>query len=148
MFLRVYNTTMKNKQMFTSVCERGKNSIKCKRLVKFYFFADGVDRAFDRLIGRLALSAEEGERAMEKILRLTECKDSLSRLWEYLRGVITSLGEDGAILYAYASGQRLTKKVKNRVLMKFRRRAKYVNNYAEALEILDKYCVFCQSDGR
>ena len=62
--------------------------MKYKRILKFYFAAERVERAIDNLILKLACGsanpAVEAAECAEKIIGLISAKRELSGLWAYL----------------------------------------------------------------
>lgn len=122
--------------------------LKTKQLLRFYFYAEGAERAIDNLIMYIACSpfGDGGaERAAQKIIKLRDCKDSLAELWGYLDGVISRLGAERDVLLGYVSGERAgDERRQKRVLMRFRRRASGVERFDDALALLRKYIVYCR----
>ncbi len=122
--------------------------MKTKQLLKFYFYAEGAERAINNLITYIACSpfGDGGtELAACKIIYLTGCKDRLSELWTFLDGVISRFGDEREILLGYASGiYGCGDKRQKRVLMRFRRRAAGAERFNEALSLLRKYAVYCR----
>ena len=119
--------------------------MKTKQLLRFYFYADGAERAIDNLITYIACSGCAAERAAERIIYLRDCKDRLSELWAYLDGVISRFGAERSFLLGYVSGERAgDEKALKRVLMRFRRRARGVERFGDALALLSKYIVYCR----
>lgn len=128
--------------------------MKSKRILRFYFNADALEKAIDNLILRSACvsaGAEgRGEYFAEKILDLISAKDKLSGLWRYLNAVAEGIPrKDVEILRAYASmrtgishlGGSEKKEIK-RALIRFVRRAKYIGRHAEAARLIDEFYCF------
>ena len=125
--------------------------LKVKRLLKFYFCVDSLERAINGMIAAKAaaswVSAGGGMSCAEDILKYTQEKDELSALWNYLDGVICSLKKDeAAILENYALMRcgiaRLCderRKEIKRAAMKFRRRAHRLLDFSGALALVGKY---------
>lgn len=126
--------------------------MKVKRLLRFYFFADSLERALDNLILKYAYTSggKEGERCAQILCELIGEKDKLNGLWLYLDAVASSLSEEEReILRGYASmrcgikrvGQDRQRAIKRSVI-KFTRRAKRLCSFKEEIEIVGKYyCV-------
>lgn len=128
--------------------------MKSKRILKFYFGADGLEQVLDRIILRFAISPDcerGGEFYTERVLRLVNCKVELSKLWAYLDGVARGLTErDLSALSEYAFlryGIRRLDDIKRRdikrAVMKFTRRARGLGRFAEGLRLVNEYyCLF------
>lgn len=106
-----------------------------KRLLKFYFAADDLEYALNRLINAHALrSMDCGEcgEIIDKIISLTDDKYRLSVLWNALDGVMEKLtGKDAETLKSYAFMRGGTNRLEegerreiHRAVVKFSRRAK------------------------
>ena len=130
--------------------------MKCKRLLKFYFYAEGLNAALDRLIAAVAVKSYEvegnGAESTERILNIIEAKDELCRLWNYLDKVIRSLDGDEIDTLRFYGGLRVgirklgkdkVREIK-RVLMKFRRRARFAERYQRGIELIREY--YCLLD--
>ncbi|MDE6586644.1 MAG: hypothetical protein K2K80_08205 [Clostridia bacterium] len=130
--------------------------MKCKRLLKFYFYAEGLNAALDRLIAAVAVKSYEvegnGAECTESILSIIEAKDELCRLWNYLDKVIRSLSGDEIDTLRYYGGLRVgirklgkdkVREIK-RALIKFRRRARFAERYQRGIELIREY--YCLLD--
>jgi len=125
--------------------------MKSKRLLKFYFSAESVNRALDNLITENALASagygRDGVYYAEKICALINAKRELSALWRYLDGVIGALSVDErAVLRFYGTLRGGTSKLSTqsrreikRVTVKFTRRARAVGRYAEGVRLVGEY---------
>lgn len=125
--------------------------MKSKRLMKFYFCADRLNEAMDRLILAAACGSANSiyncEESADRVVALIEAKYMLSGLWSYLDGVMKGFcGEDKAVLYGYAFSRggwaRLGRERGNairKVVVRFMRRAKYLERYEEAVRVLDRF---------
>ena len=125
--------------------------MKSKRLIKFYFCADKLNEAMDRLILAAACGSANNiyncEECADKVVGLIEAKYTLSGLWNYLDGVMKGFsGEDKGVLYGYAFSRggwaRLGRERGNavrKVVVRFMRRAKYLERYSSGAELLDKF---------
>ena len=124
--------------------------MKVKRILRFYFCADSLERAFDNLIINNAYKSVQpysGELYAEKICALLEEKKALSWLWYYLDGVIGGITEEerGA-LESYAKMRFGIKNLDDekrreikRAAIKFKRRARRIESFNEALQLINKY---------
>ena len=125
--------------------------MKSKQLIRFYFSADNVNRALDNLILDKALkSANFGkscEYYAERITALIGAKEELSKLWNYLDTVVSSLNEQEKTVLRFYAGLRVglsrltlaqAKEVK-RVTVKFTRHARFVGRYGEGVRLVKKY---------
>ena len=125
--------------------------MKSKQLIRFYFSADNVNRALDNLILDKALkSANSGkscEYYAERITALIGAKEELSKLWNYLDTVVSSLSEQEKTVLRFYAGLRVglsrltlaqAKEVK-RVTVKFTRHARFVGRYGEGVRLVKKY---------
>lgn len=127
--------------------------MKYRRLIKFYFSADGIDRALNNLILNEALKSADSERKAEyfaeRISALIEAKSGLSSLWVYLDGVMRSFTDaEIEILKRYGEyGKRSAdcRQVREirRVTVKFARRARMLGSFAGEIGLLAKYYCFC-----
>ena len=135
-----------------------------KRLLKFYFCADGLNGAMDSLIIRFATSSADCAKSCEyyadKISRVIQAKTALGELWAYLDSVLSSVTEeDRRVLKAYsergtrsraaksvAEGEKCAQdKAVHRSLMKFSRRVRgRLDRFAEQVKVLQEYyCFVC-----
>lgn len=105
-----------------------------KKLIKFYYGADGVNAALDGVVRLIALSswrdAYGGEHAFEEAGRIVGIKAELSALWADLDGVMGGLSAgDALVLEKYSKGRPSEYygdpdgcRALRRALMKFKRR--------------------------
>lgn len=125
--------------------------MKTKRILRFYFYADSLNRAFDNIIYKRACSsaggAREGGEIAEGICGLIAEKCELGELWEYLdRGAAALTGEELAALESYARlrcgikrlGEEERKRIR-RAAVKFTRRLRGISRFSAALALVDKY---------
>lgn len=101
-----YNTNV-NKQTF--VLTEGKH-MNMKRLLRFYYCAESLDRAFDNIILRRACesarSMREGGEIAEELCKLIEKRRELAVLWERLDGVLGEMDKgDAEFLERYAGSR-------------------------------------------
>lgn len=133
--------------------------LKIKKILRFYFFADSLEKALNNLIINSAFSSAnspEVETYAERICNLIGEKQSLSRLWEYLDGILSGLSvEERAVLKGYAEMRCGIKKLCDekrreikRVAVKFTRRARRLESFVTAMGLVSKYyCVIAPSYG-
>lgn len=125
--------------------------MKSKQIIRFYFSAGNINKALDNLILNKALkSANYGrscEYYAERILALIGAKEELSRLWDYLDGVVSSLSERERSVLKFYGGLRVglskltlarAKEVK-RVAVKFTRHARFLGRFGEGVRLVKKY---------
>ncbi len=127
--------------------------MRYKHLLKFYFFADGLNEVLDALAVRIAISSADCFKDCayyaEKIGRVIEAKSRLGELWRFLDGVLSSMKEgDRTALFAYAASRSKLSastsdgeaKALHRALMKFSRRVSgRLAKYSEQVDVLSKY---------
>ena len=127
--------------------------LRYRHLLKFYFFADGLNEVLDALAVRIALSSADCFKGCayyaEKIGKVIEAKSRLGELWRFLDGVLKSMKEgDRTVLFAYASsrskrGEHMSDgeaKALHRALMKLSRRVSgRLEKYSEQVNVLSKY---------
>ena len=129
--------------MFVFCLERG---VKPKKILRFYFGADSLERAFDNLITSKAFDTEgDALENAEKICLIIDEKMRLERLWTYLDGIISILsGEEKSVLMHYSARRvpaigEAERRAVRRAVIKFTRRARRLNDFEEAFNILKKY---------
>lgn len=125
--------------------------MKNKRLLRFYFKADDLERALDNLILHRACASADfvrgGEFYAQKIISLVAAKDELSSLWNYLDGVMTGLApEEREVLKGYALARcgikRLPKDSQMEIkkcVVKFVRHARNIKRFGEGIKIVNEY---------
>lgn len=125
--------------------------IKSKRLLRFYFNADGLDNAIDNLIVTYACRSSDctksGSFWVKRIASLIEAKDALGLLWSYLDGVVSPFkANEIETLKSYAflrCGIRRVDDAKRReikrVLIKFARHARALDRFAEGVRLVGEY---------
>lgn len=125
--------------------------MKSKRILRFYFNAELLDKAIDKLILCLACKSARAVGAgfyyADRITELICAKDELSDFWRYVDGVTSGLTEnDLKILRLYAGlrqgicrlPEEKQKEIK-RAVIKFTRRARAIGRYAKATKLIDRY---------
>lgn len=123
--------------------------MKIKRILRFYYCAEVLERAFDNLIMKIATSSFDKScfPGADRLCRIIAEKSELSRLWGYLDGIIPSLSEEErASLEEYAKMRCGIKKLGaddvkrlRRAVIKFKRRARRLNNFSKGVELVGKY---------
>ncbi len=125
--------------------------MKSKRLLNFYFKAESLNRTLDNLITKYALASVDFTRGCEyyaqKICSLIYAKRKLGELWRYLDGVICKFTDEEKRVLRFYGGlrggtSRLSadkKRVIKRVAVKFARRARNIQSYAEGTAIAGEY---------
>ena len=102
-----------------------------KRILRFYFYADTLEKVFDGIIFHSALSSAyiaESELCAERICGLIGEKQERSALYRYasLRCGIKKLSDE-------------ERKAIKRAAVKFTRRARRIESFSEALRLVGKY---------
>ena len=131
--------------------------MKVKRVLRFYFCADSLDRAFDNLILNNACKSVQpysGEMYGERICALLEEKQVLSKLYIYLDAVLGEITQgDREALESYALMRCGIKRLDDerrkeikRAAMKFKRHARRLESFKDALKLISKYyaLITCQ----
>lgn len=125
--------------------------MKSKRLLRFYFNADSLENALDRLIMRYAYKsadgAADGQFYAERILAVIAAKDRLAELWAYLDVVIPALGvENCKALQRYADMRtginRLSVEERReikRAVIKLVRHARIIDRFADGIRLVNEY---------
>lgn len=128
--------------------------MKVKRLLRFYFSADGLDRALNNLMTaaacRSGAEAGRGQESAQRLCALIGAKCELGALWGYLHGVLGGMdGEERQTLadYARRRGRRPASAEQNRAThraaVKFARRLGRLERYAEGVKVLERYYFLC-----
>lgn len=123
--------------------------MKIKRILRFYFRAEGLNAVLDGLAGKVACDSRGGEAEMyaEKLIALIDAKTKLQSLWAYLDGVAERMTEEEMRrLKRYAELRRGIRRLPDeerraikRAAVKFVRHARVLEDFASALEIMDVY---------
>ena len=125
--------------------------MKSKRLLKFYYSADSLNRALDNLITGSALASADcgksGDFYAEKIIEIIAAKKKLDELWRYLDGVMGGFSEEeGKVLRYYAQMRGGTARLPEgvargikRVTVKFARRARNAERFDEGIRLVGEY---------
>jgi hypothetical protein len=127
-----------------------------KRVLRFYFAADRLNRAMDNLIEKLAYNSMDEYafcvNSAAKIFSVIEEKGELQLLWAFLNDVIEMFSDiDREILHGYAvrrtgisSLDAQTRRDIHRVLVKFGRKVeKRIARFAEGVRLVDAYYCLC-----
>ena len=121
-----------------------------KRILRFYFYADTLEKVFDGIIFHSALSSAyiaESELCAERICGLIGEKQELSEFWEYLDKILSGFSEnERSALYRYASLRCGIKKLSDeerkaikRAAVKFTRRARRIESFFFFFRLVGKY---------
>lgn len=123
--------------------------MKRKALFKFYFAADELNGALDRIIAAAALHCGEttAESAAQRIGEIIQVKICLGGLWDYLDGIMCGLTERERLVLKFYGNMRTgikrlgTERMREikRVAIKFTRRATRINKFCDGLRLLGKY---------
>lgn len=126
--------------------------MKTKKILRFYFGADSLERVLDNLI--ISKACDFSGNTLETAERLCEVigdKIRLERLWGYLDGVLSSFSKDerGA-LRLYSSRREVPlneseRRSANRVLIKFTRHARRIDDFTDGVEVLNRYYCLLKS---
>lgn len=127
--------------------------MKVKRVLRFYFFAEGLERTLDKLIMKTACAPDaDAEGGAERILKLIDEKRELSKLWSYLDGILSGFTEaERGALKSYAALRCGLKRLDDdgrkslrRAVMKFTRRARRIESFRAGLQLVSGYyCIIC-----
>lgn len=123
--------------------------LKVKKILRFYYCAASLERAFDNLIMKIAASSFDKSciAGADKLCRIINEKSGLAKLWEYLDGIIEKLpDEERAALEEYACmrcgikrlGAEDVKRIR-RAVIKFKRRARRLGSFSKGAELVAKY---------
>lgn len=124
--------------------------VKVKGILRFYFSADGLERAFENLIMKKACAPfADGLKNAERITEIIEEKTELENLWAYINSVMSGFSEEErGRLREYAARRSKQcicgeKAVKSAVI-KFVRRARRIEEFGKSIEVLRSYyCLMC-----
>ena len=123
--------------------------MKTKKILRFYFSAESLERAFDNLIINNACAWNlSGLAAAEKLCSIVGEKICLERLWAYLDKVMATFSEsEREILSGYSARYPVFKgddKALKRTVIKFTRRAHRISDFGEETGVLKKYYCLLQ----
>ncbi len=127
--------------------------IKSKKILRFYFNADGLERTLDKFILAAACRSAgtyAAEECANGIIELIAAKDKLAELWERVDGIIGGLSAgERQTLESYAflrCGIRRLEEARQReirrAVIKFTRHARGIERYADALKLVGEYYCF------
>ena len=120
--------------------------MKPKKILRFYFGAESLERAFNNLI--ISKASDFGSDTLETAERLCAVigeKMRLKRLWAYLDGVLSAFSEgDKAALKNYSSKRTASfdsaeLRAVKRAVIKFTRHARRIGEFADDFPVLSKY---------
>ena len=119
--------------------------MRTKRILRFYFSADSLEKAFDNLIINKACAPySDSLETAEAICSVIGDKIQLERLWAYLDGILSAFTEEERQILASYSARCATKsdiKAVKRTVIKFTRRAHRLEEFSDDISVLNKY--FC-----
>ena len=122
--------------------------MKPKKILRFYFGADSLERAFDNLITGAAFDfGSDTLKTCEKLCVVIGEKMKLERLWAYLDGILSAFSDgEREVLKKYSARRDVPltdseKREAKRVVIKFTRRARRLGEFEDSFPILKKY--FC-----
>ena len=119
--------------------------MKPKKILRFYFGADSLNRAFDNLITVNAFDFGSNTfKTAERLCSVIGEKMGLERLWSYLDGVLATFSEtEREVLSDYALRRTPLKESERkpikRAVIKFTRRARRLGEFDGDVAILKKY---------
>lgn len=125
--------------------------MKNKRLLRFYFNADGLNEALDRLIFACAFKSAYGQEGgvfyAERIISVITAKNALAGLWQYLDGVMGTLREKDRETLRFYSSMRTgikclreeERKNVKRAMIKFIRHARHAERFEEGIRLVNEY---------
>ncbi len=125
--------------------------MKSKRLLRFYFSAEGVDRALNNLITAAGCASfyapGKGVYYAEKMLRLIEVKSELGLLWNYLDGILKefsdverqTLKRYGELRCGFSKLGDEDRRGIRRAAVKFARHARGIERFSAAVELVGEY---------
>lgn len=125
----------------------GRKSVSTKKILRFYFSAESLNKAFDSLIISRACAPEtDGLDAAEKLCSLIGDKMRLERLWGYLDNILSGLSEEERVTLSKYSARCAALKSNDRevkrAVIKFTRRARRLDELDEEISVLnDYYCL-------
>ena len=119
--------------------------------MKFYFNAEGLNKALDRIILNYACSSFECSKSVEyyveRIGRLIAVKSKLSEFYAYLDGVLGGFKKEEREALSYYANLRfgikrlpdeICRAIKSAV-MKFVRHARQLDRFAEGVKLVNEY---------
>lgn len=120
--------------------------MKTKKILRFYFSAESLDRAFDNLIAHKACDCgADAFKAAEGLCDVIGERMGLERLWAYLDGILSVFSDkERGTLHAYSlrraaplKGAALAEA--KRSIIKFTRRARRLADFGYGISVLNKY---------
>ena len=117
-----------------------------KKILRFYFGADSLERAFENLIINKALAfGSDTLKTADRLCEIIGEKIRLEELWAYLDGIISSFSEeDRGALFRYCAKRDeplsdIESRECKRAVIKFTRHARRLGEFTGAVSILKKY---------
>ncbi|MCD8372640.1 MAG: hypothetical protein LUD27_05000 [Clostridia bacterium] len=124
--------------------------MKTKKLLKFYFSAEKVEKALDRLILKRAAEIDfyrTAEYTAERVTEAIDKKRTLCSLYAFLDGVMSKFSdEEREALKSYAFGGKAAgDKLTHTLAVRFTRMAQRgVGRLGGGLEVVNEYDIFFQ----
>ena len=119
--------------------------MQTKKILRFYFSADSLEKAFDNLIINKACAPySDSLETAEAICSVIGDKIQLERLWTYLDGVLSTFTKEEREILSDYSAQCVRQndyKAVKRAVIKFTRRARRLEEFGGDILVLNKY--FC-----
>lgn len=117
--------------------------MKTKKILRFYFSADSLEKAFDNLIINKACDKySDSLDTAEALCSIIGDKIQLERLWAYLDGILSGFSEEERKIlsdYSARCAHRGDEKAVKRTVIKFTRRAHRLEEFQNEISVLNKY---------
>ena len=117
-----------------------------KKILRFYFGADSLERAFDNLIINKALAFESDTlKTADRLCEIIGEKIRLEELWAYLDGIIVPFSEEERemlLRYCARRDEPLSDRERRackRAVIKFTRHARRLGEFTDAVSTIKKY---------
>lgn len=113
-----------------------------KKILRFYYSADNLERAFENLIMRRACATDADADDVERLCTVIGEKIDIQRLWGYLDKVLSGLTEEERVLLEkYALGKPIggERRRINGAVAKFLRRSWRMDDFSKEISVLEKY---------
>lgn len=120
--------------------------MKPKKILRFYFGAESLERAFDNLIMQKAFDfGSDTLETAERLCTVIDEKMKLERLWTYLDGVLSVFSEEDRQALKNYSSRRIAgfndeeRRAVKRAVIKFTRHARRIGEFEDDFSVLKKY---------
>lgn len=125
--------------------------MESKRLLRFYFSVDRLDKALNNLITQKAISSavhgSNGAEIGQEMCVLIQAKKELSELWNYLDSILKAFSEDEIkSLHLYGTTKLGIKQLPleaqrhiKKSVVKFTRRARNLDRYESGVRLVNRY---------